>query len=537
MLPPRAWYAVVAVAALAGVGIGYLGVGPSWLGLLVAAPAAVAAAPASIWMRARRSGGQPIVFIARFADENPEHSSIAAVHLSQFERRLRRSELLMSSFDIRYIKAPLKEGHARRLTEWTASPAVISGSGLLVDAHVRWEGWMLLRWPQMTMMMDRDQTGTAMLDSFRSGLSAVERSATSSDREFPTRKMTADVFSAEHAQSVEAVLLVLASASGLLDEAAERDALAQADAMRDWLPVQAHAVLEIGKAIQTHRETGDILKAARQLEAAGDAGVDHIYLWNSCVALWTLAEQEDLSTGADRVRVAEKALRVAPNDFFAQAAAGYGYMAIEQPVDAVPHLENAVRNEEVMDQQLLRQDLTTAYWQSGQKEGAREEARRTYHEWPLSMQRTILKAGRTTEAEYLRDPCAGWDDQRGTATDLTDAEMDAVVRAVRAVVEHDENELRAMSAYDAEADPYVWTRAGPINLKMPPKPPREWAVSLSRKPDGRCAVDVWMWTIEDEELAAALGQEQEESPLALQLELRPAEDGTTSAAFVALQPL
>jgi tetratricopeptide (TPR) repeat protein len=536
MLPPHAWYAIVAVAALAAVGIGCLGVGPWWLGLLMAAPGAVAAAPAAIWMRARRSGGQPIVFIARFADENPDHSSIAAVHLSQFERRLRRNELLMSSFDIRYIKAPLKEGHARRLIEWTASPAVISGSGLLVDAHVRWEGWMLLRWPQMTGMLDRDQTGRAVLDSFRSRLSVVEKSATSPDREFPTRKMTADVFSAEHAQSVEGVLLVLASASAL-DEAAEREALAQADAMRDSLPVQAHAVLEIGKAVQTRQETGDILKAARQLEAAGDAGVDHIYLWNSSAALWTLAEQEDLSTGADRVRVSEKALRIAPHDFFAQAAAGYGYMAIEQPADAVPHLENAVRNEEVMDQQLLRQDLALAYWQSGQKEEAREQQRRTYHEWPPSMRRAILKANRTTEAEYLRDPCAGWDDQRGTATDLTDAEMDVVVRAVRAVVEHDENELRAMSAYDAEADPYVWTRAGPINLKMPPKPPREWAVSLSRKPDGRCAVDVWMWTIEDEELAAALGEEQEESPLALQLELRPAEDGTTSAAFVALQPL
>jgi hypothetical protein len=81
-----------------------------------------------------------------------------------------------------------------------------------------------------------------------------------------------------------------------------------------------------------------------------------------------------------------------------------------------------------------------------------------------------------------------------------------------------------------DLDPCVWTRehAGPagVRLRIPPKAPREWDIFFSRKPDGRCAVDVFMCTAEEGP-----------SSLGLQLDLEPREDGTFRSTFVALQTL
>lgn len=526
-LPPRVWYGIVVASAVAAALLAGFGVGPWWLPLAALAPAGLAAGPSAAWLAAWRARDRPVVFIARFVDENPEHSSIAAVHLKQVERRLRRNDVLLAAFDVRYIKAPVKESHARRLLRWTTVTAVVSGSGLLVDSHARWEGWMLLRWPQTEGWFSGEEFG--FLNDLRHRPSAVERSVTRSDTEFPARKMTTDVFPAEHVRSVEATLLVLASAFAASDEREER-ALKDADAMREVLPVQARAVLEIGKALSLLRASDDIVAAARQLEAAGDAGADHIYLWNSCAALWTQAEQRDLSAGNDRVRVATRGLAVAPDDFFAQVAAAYGSMAAGHPADAVPRFESAVNNDEVLDEQIIRDDLAVAYWQSGETEKAREEARRNYLQWPRSMRRHILKAARVTEEEYLRDPCARWSEERGDASALSEAELAAVERAVQAVVQRDRAELEEMAAYEVEdGDPYVWAHgyeADGSAVHAPPGPASDWELSCSRTADGACAVDIWLW----------IGGEGP-SPLALQLELLADESTGVSVKFVALQPL
>lgn len=528
VLPPRAWYGIggasVLVASLLGLGVG---AGPWWLSLVALAPAAAAAGPSVAWVAARRSKGKPVVFIARFVDENPEHSSIAAVHLKEVARRLRRNDLLMSAFDVRYIKVPVKEGHARRLLKWTTAPAVVSGSGLLVDSHVRWEGWLLLRWPQTEGWSEGEDAG--LLHDVRFHLSRVRRSTTRSDTEFPTRRMTTDVFPAEHVRSVEATLLVLAASLAASNEQEER-ALKEANGMRDLLPVEARAVLEIGKATKLFRDSNDIVAAARQLEAAGDAGADHIYLWNSCAALWTKAEQRDQGDGRDRVRVATRGIAVAPDDFHAQMAAACGSMAAGNAEEAVPYFESAANNDEVLDEQIVRADLAIAYWESGQVDRAREEARSNYLELSRGMRRALLKVERVTEDEYLHDPFARWSDDRGDASGLSDVELAAVERAVHAVVRRDRAALQSMAAYEVEdGDPYAWARgyeADGAVVEAPPGPSRGWELSYSRGADGRCAVNVWL----------CLSGEGP-SPLALQLELLPDESPDVGMRFVALQPL
>jgi len=531
MLSPLGWLGLtLGVLVLAGV-TALAGPVPWWGSCALAASAGLGFFPLWAWARASRSDGRKLVFVARFADENPEHSSIATVHLREVERRLLNNPLLQRSFDFRFLKAPLKEGHAQRLLRHTPAVTVISGSGLLVDGHARWEGWVLQRWPQTTGMLEPDESGGGLVSMFSTQLSAAQRSKTRTDAEYPVRRLTTDIFSAEHAEDIEGVLLVAAAAFSHSD-ADEALALTEADAMGSALPLPARAVLEIGKAMRTVVQTGDSAAAARQLEAAGDGGANHIYLWNTCVAFWTRAEQQGLSEGEDRVRAAEKGLAVAPDDFYAQVGAGYGYMVLERPTDAVPHLENATYNPDVMDQQLLRQDLGTAYHLAGDLEKARHERRREYEAWPPSMRRVILKNNRMTEQEYLDDPLASADDVRGEAEDFSDAEVAAVAAAMRAVVDEDQDALRAMRAYDNDRDPYSLLREHPMHedkrlvLPEPANDPRQWTASFQRRADGTSAVDVWMATPEDEFF-----------PFALQLDLVPEGQGGLRPRFVELQIL
>lgn len=528
MFSPPQWWVLIGIVAAAALISAVLSA-PWWVVASLAAVGAVGLLPLNAWRRARRSDGRGVVLIARFANENPEYGSIATVHLKEIERRLANNDVLRKAFDLRFLNAPLSESHAQRLLAHTDVVTVISGSGLLVDGHARWDGWVLQRWPQVSGVTIPNEGGEGFIGFVEAHLSAIQRAATRTDAEYPVRKLTADFFSAEHADDIEGVLLVAAAAFAQ-NEADEVAALGAAEAVRGRLPLGAAAVFEIGLAMRTLRETGDAAAAARALEAAGDAGASHIYLWNSCLALWTRAEQQNSSNGEDRVRVANKGLAVAPNDFFAQAGLGYGYMAQGRPKDAVPHLEEAMANPERLDEQLLRQDLTEAYRQAGDLERAREEARREYALWPPSMRRTILKANRMTEKEYLADPLAGRDDERGTGPDLTDSEAGAVARAVRGVVDNDREELEGLGALADGRDPYVWVRGDPLYEErrlMMPRPeddPREWELQLHRRPDGTTAVDVWLpWT------------DGEVSPYALQLDL---ESGAPPrAVFVELQPL
>ncbi len=529
MFSPTQWCASVGIVAAATVIAAGLLSAPWWVLASLAAVGAVGLLSLHAWHRARRSDGRGVVFIARFDNENPEYGSIATVHLKEIERRLANNEVLRKTFDLRFLNAPLKESHAQRLLAHTEVVTVISGSGLLVDGHARWDGWVLQRWPQVSGVTIPNERGDGFIGFVETHLSAIQRATTRTDAEYPVRKLTADLFSAEHADDIEGVLLVAAAAFAQ-NEPDELAALGAAEAMRGQLPPEAAAVFEIGNAMRALRETGDAAAAARALEAAGDAGANHIYLWNSCLVLWTRAEQQNTSNGEDRVRVANKGLAVAPGDFFAQTGLAYGYMAQDRPEEGVPHLEEAMANPERLDEQLLRQDLTEAYRQAGDLEKAREEARREYALWPPSMRRTILKANRMTEKEYLSDPLAGRDDEPGTGANLTDSEADAVARAVRAVVHNDREELERLGALADSRDPYAWVHEDPLGdgrclvIPWPEDDPREWELQLRRRPDGTTAVDVWLpWT------------DGEVSPYALQLDLKP---GTPPrAVFIELQPL
>jgi hypothetical protein len=107
---------------------------------------------------------------------------------------------------------------------------------------------------------------------------------------------------------------------------------------------------------------------------------------------------------------------------------------------------------------------------------------------------------------------------------LTDDELQAVADFVRALVEHDDDYLRASGAYDY-GDPYAWTRNygrwGDVDLVMPPGDPQTWiSYAVRAYEDTRTSVGVVMWT-----------EEEGRSDLTLELDLESRSDGTMDARF------
>ena len=88
-----------------------------------------------------------------------------------------------------------------------------------------------------------------------------------------------------------------------------------------------------------------------------------------------------------------------------------------------------------------------------------------------------------------------------TLEELDEAELQAVVALVQALVTRDVEALTQAGAYDGGADPYVWTRGygkwGEVHLVLPPGNPSTWAGGVYRGQDGWVGVDVAMWTVEE----------------------------------------
>ena len=85
---------------------------------------------------------------------------------------------------------------------------------------------------------------------------------------------------------------------------------------------------------------------------------------------------------------------------------------------------------------------------------------------------------------------------------LSDGELTALVRFVRALVDHDEAVLRESGAYDGGGDPYMYTRGwrlwDHVDLIMPPGEPRTWEMSVYREGSSLpAAIDFDMFTAQE----------------------------------------
>lgn len=84
------------------------------------------------------------------------------------------------------------------------------------------------------------------------------------------------------------------------------------------------------------------------------------------------------------------------------------------------------------------------------------------------------------------------------AESLNESELAAVVRVVRALIDHHESFLRDIGAYE-KGDPYSetqpWRLWDHVDLVMPRGDPREWKMNVFRGQDPPgFALEIEMWT-------------------------------------------
>jgi hypothetical protein len=118
-----------------------------------------------------------------------------------------------------------------------------------------------------------------------------------------------------------------------------------------------------------------------------------------------------------------------------------------------------------------------------------------------------------------------WDEEKPTAF-----ELEAVERAMRAIVDHDTEVLAAMGAAPSENyDIYMWTRnygrRGELHLIMPPD--LASAASVVFRDDGVVGVNVNVWASEV----------PERTDLTLELELIAQPDGSFALVIEGLRAL
>jgi len=357
--PPGVWWALLAVLVI-GVILAALGGAPAPVLAALGIGSALAAAPSIAWVRLRRRSDRTLVLLARFGDdESPEYALRAATHLRQLERRLEQNLDLSAALEVRVLKVPISHEHARRLLRYSPARAVVSGTGLEVVGTARWEAWTMVRWHQHVGFVDRTPDGQ-WIGFIRRRLTRGKASPTAKDDQADVSLLTADKFPAKHADGIEGTLLLIAGADRP-SEPSGRRCLDAAFAYREALPLEARAVLEIGRGMDVLGKTGDVVAAARHIEAAGDQDTDHVLLWNACTTLYTEGERQDVADPRERVRVGQKAIATAPEDAIAHANLGFAYGALMQWDDAIRHFERTLRAPWSPDPETIVFDLAFLY--------------------------------------------------------------------------------------------------------------------------------------------------------------------------------
>lgn len=343
-LPPAAWAILVVVSA--GALWAAIAANTDWRVLYLAGvTVAVTATPLGRWLWLKRPGLRSSIVLARFGDEAGTHPRVMAAHLAQLQRRLADDDLLGEVLQIRTVNAAVNPRTARRILRHTRSYAVIGGSALVVGGSSRWEATLTVAWPETYSF-----AGPPGTSSVRHGFAPPMQMGIGGDYELPISTLTASDFPTNHADGIEASLLMIAS-WGCFPSISKR-LLTKAEGKAGELPLALRAALENAKAAIAAREGGKPALAAEALERVGEKEVDHISLWNTVATMYLECEAVDPKFGtAARLRASLRALNAEPNNPVANFNVGIIHFGEKRFADAYPCLSAATeRSSEVHDQ-------------------------------------------------------------------------------------------------------------------------------------------------------------------------------------------
>jgi tetratricopeptide (TPR) repeat protein len=366
--------------------------------LLSAATVLITGVPLTRWMWLKRPSRRRPVVLARFGDEAGTHAEVMAAHLAQLRRRLSSNELLNGALEIRTLNASVNQDAARRILRHTSASAVIAGNALVVGESSRWEATLTVGWPETHSFVGPPGTG-----SIRHGFRAPKIHGIGGDFGLPVSTLTAEDFPAQHADGVEAALLMVASWGQF--PSIQKQLLRRAERMASTLPLELRAALENAKAGIAAHESGEPASAARDLERIGESEVDHISLWNTAATFFLQAEIADPDFGTvDRLRVSLRGIDVAPTNSVANANVGIIRVGEKKYADARPYLERSVEFlEERQEKFAIYFYLTFCQEELGDIAAARRTLRELVNETARWWERRAAMSYLRSEAGAFRD--------------------------------------------------------------------------------------------------------------------------------------
>lgn len=313
----------------------------AWAPALVgAAIAAGCIQPLLTWRHLQARPTKLAIVLARFANENPAYEELATVHIHEVERRLRSNPLLARDLEVRVVDVPVELGHAHRILRHCPVSGVLSGKGLTVGGSVRWDGWALLRSPGGWFRSVTSPDSDPWIVDRQVGIDKAEEVRVRPDAEVPTSKLTAEIFSADHALALEGLLLAHVAAWTADADPASVELRAAAEQMDAHLPLSARAQLA-ATAIRLQLEAnGDIRRAVGDLEALGDGDLRHWRIWDYCFTL--MLQNLEAFSAADRLRVARKGVAASPEHALALANLGATLLVLERRQEARSPLAKAL---------------------------------------------------------------------------------------------------------------------------------------------------------------------------------------------------
>lgn len=338
MAPPAAWRLLCGCAFGLTVALFLIS---AWVpALMAAAVAAGAIQPLVSWRGLRVGSAQPTIALARFSNANPAYEEIATVHIQEVERRLRNNALLANHSEIRILEFPVTVRQARRILRLSPVTGVLSGKGLAVGGSVRWDGWGLLRSPGGWFRSVTSSDSAPRIIDRQVGVDRPEETNLEPDTEVPASKLTAEIFSADHALALEGILLAHVAAWTADANPASEELRSAAEQLNAQLPLSVRAQLAATRVRLRLAADGDLQRAVGELESPGDGELPHWRIWDYCFTL--MLEDMERFSAKDRLRVAEKGLRASPEHALALANLGATFLVFERRAEAREPLSSAL---------------------------------------------------------------------------------------------------------------------------------------------------------------------------------------------------
>lgn len=323
---PGVWYVATGLLAV-GLAASFIwDVSPSLVQLAALALEGLLLAATVSWWLLRRPSKKYLVFLARFSAETALGIDAAITQQDALLQRLAQQPLLADLEEVRKLKGTPNERQGRMLLEHSRADAVVFGEIRAIAEYAHLQAAVFIR----SSWSDAMAGYTNELERHASRKQPVEREAHKlpDDPEYPLPKLTARRLEADHADGVEATLLVVA-ADRLLAEVADRLApgkppdaelharaascIEAADAMRDKLSTGGRAALEINRMLLALRPQADLQPPLLALEKAGQRDAGHADLWRTCSHWAFISGLAGRPLGELRLRAEQRAVALAPD--------------------------------------------------------------------------------------------------------------------------------------------------------------------------------------------------------------------------------